>query len=415
MKDTLRIESVAVGDELLDGRIADKNTKDLGDALAVLGLELRGARTVPDDHDAIVGAVKEAAARADIVVTSGGLGPTSDDITAACVADAAGVPMRFDDAAWARIQAMFEARKLSIPESNKRQATLPSTSRTLENEMGTAPGFVTPVGACEVWSFPGVPREYRHLLEDRLLPHIRERAKGGAALVRRTLRSLGVAESAVGERLTALSNENPDVRVQYRTLFPEILVRLVLDDGDAGRADALAARARNDIGPSVYGDGDDPLEVRLLKALDARKQTVAAAESCTGGLVAKRVTDVPGSSSAMLGGVVSYANSAKVDLLEVPQAALDAHGAVSEEVARAMAEGARKRFGADFAVSTTGVAGPGGGTAEKPVGLVWFAVAGPRGTSARRSRFPDFGRERIREMAAATALRLLLEAVEGPQ
>ena len=414
----LSVESLAIGDELLDGRVADKNTQDLGDMLAQLGLELAGARTVPDDREAIARAVREAVARAQIVVTSGGLGPTSDDITAECIAEAAGVPMRFDEAAWARITAMFAARNIPMPDSNRRQATLPSTSLTLDNDRGTAPGFVTPfiVGGetREVWSFPGVPNEYRGLLHDALLPALRAKS-GGRVLVRRTLHSLGIAESAIGERLGPLEKANPDVRVQYRTAFPEIIIRLVLDVAEVdraaseARADALLERARADIGNTVYGVGDDPLEVRVLRALEPRGHTLATAESCTGGLVAKRVTDVPGSSSVVLGGVVSYANSAKTALLAVPTATLDKHGAVSEETARAMAEGARRRFGATWAVSTTGVAGPTGGSDDKPVGLVWFALAGPAGTTAVKKRFPDFGRERIREMAAAFALRMVLD------
>lgn len=412
----LRIESLAIGDELLDGRIADKNTQDLGDALAALGLELQGARTVPDQRATIVAAVREASARADIVVTSGGLGPTTDDITAECVAEAAGAGLRLDEASFDKIKAMFALRGIPMPESNRRQAMLPSTSMTLDNEQGTAPGFVTPIGDAQVWSFPGVPREYHHLLADRLLPRIRERlVAGGEApvLVRRTLRTLGLAESAVGERLASLSADNPDVRVQYRAAFPEILVRLVVEGTDRAaceaRADQLLDRARADIGASVYGTGDDPLEVRVLRLLEARGETLATAESCTGGLVAKLLTDVPGSSSVVIGGVVSYANSAKTGVLDVDTALLEAHGAVSAEVATAMAAGARARFGSTWSVAITGVAGPSGGTADKPVGLVWFAVAGPHGVEATKKRFPDFGRGRIREMAAATALRLLLE------
>lgn len=410
----LRIESLAIGDELLDGRVVDKNTTDLGDALAAVGLELQGARTVPDRRALIVSALQEAAARSDIVVTSGGLGPTSDDITAECIAEAAGVGMRFDDDAFERIKGMFAFRGIPMPESNRRQATLPASSRTLVNETGTAPGFVTPVAGCEVWSFPGVPREYKHLLEERLMPVIRARTGGGRALVRRTLRTLGLAESAIGERLAALEKENPDVRVQYRAAFPEIIVRVVVEGTDPvaseQRANALVARARADIGGSVWGEGDDPFEVRVLRVLENRKETLVTAESCTGGLVAKRITDVPGSSSVLLGGVVSYANDVKIGMLAVPPAVLSTVGAVSEETARAMAEGAQKRMGATWAISTTGIAGPGGGSDDKPVGLVWFGLAGPKGTIAVKKKFPDFGRERIREMAAAHALRMVLEA-----
>lgn len=414
----LRIESLAIGDELLDGRVIDKNTTDLGDALSQLGLELQGARTVPDRRALITSALKEAAARSDVIVTSGGLGPTSDDITGECIAEAGGVGMRFDDEAFERIQGMFAFRGIPMPDSNRRQATLPATSRTLVNETGTAPGFVTPLvvdgNACDVWSFPGVPNEYRHLLQTFLLPHIRERASK-RILVRRTLRCLGLAESAIGERLGALEKENPDVRVQYRTAFPEIIVRVVVEGDDVTkcdqRANDVAARARKDIGPAVWGEGDDPLEMRVLRVLGNREETLVSAESCTGGLIAKRLTDVPGSSSVMLGGVVSYANEVKSTMLAVAPAILTTVGAVSEETARAMAEGAQKRMGASWAISTTGVAGPGGGSDEKPVGLVWFALAGPdRPTIAVKKKFPDFGRERIREMAAAHALRMILEA-----
>jgi nicotinamide-nucleotide amidase len=424
---SLRIESLAIGDELLDGRVLDSNTRNLGDTLSVLGLELQGARTVPDERALIIGALRDAVARADVIVTSGGLGPTSDDITGECIAEAAGVDLRFDERAFERMRAMFDARGIPMPASNRRQALLPATSKTLENQMGTAPGFVTPFvvdgRTVEVWSFPGVPREYEHLREDYLLPALKARLDGGRPqrLVRRTLRSLGLAESAIGERLADLERANPDVRVQYRAAFPEIIVRLVLvasvDDTGAqktveSRADALAAQAREAVGRSVYGVGDEPLEVRVLNALRRRGLTVAAAESCTGGLVQKRLTDVPGSSDVFRGGVVAYADDVKERALGVRHELFAAHGAVSEEVARAMAQGVRERLGASVAVATTGVAGPGGGSPDKPVGTTWFGIATARAAFAVHKKFPDFGRERVREMGAATALRLLLETIE---
>jgi nicotinamide-nucleotide amidase len=427
---SLRIAALSIGDELLDGRIKDGNTHDLGNALSALGLELGEARVIPDVRQTIVDTVRALVQNYDIIVTSGGLGPTSDDVTAECLAEAAGCGLRFDVPSFVRLQAMFEGRGIEMPANNRRQAMLPASSRTLVNQMGTAPGFVTPfvVGdrSVEVWSFPGVPREYHHLRDDELLPVLLQRlSSSGAALtlVRRTLRCLGLAESAIGERLSSLSAANGDVRVQYRVAFPEIIVRLVftVDATDAGavaavnaRADALADEARAAIGSGVWGMGDEPLEERVLTAARARGLTVATAESCTGGLVAKRLTDVAGSSDVVQGGVVSYANSAKVGLLDVPQALLDAHGAVSAPVAEAMAAGARARLGASLAVSVTGVAGPGGGSADKPVGTVFFGLATPDGVTSVRKKFPDFGRERIRDMTAATALRLLLSALTGP-
>ncbi|MDP2340242.1 MAG: CinA family nicotinamide mononucleotide deamidase-related protein [Deltaproteobacteria bacterium] len=422
----LRIESLAIGDELLDGRVQDSNTKHLGDTLSILGLELQGSRTVPDERALIIAALKEAVARADVVVTSGGLGPTSDDITAECVAEAKGEGLRFDEPAFERMTVMFASRGIPMPESNRRQAMLPASSSSLENQMGTAPGFVTPfiVGdrTAEVWSFPGVPREYEHLREDFLLPALKARLDGAAPrlLVRRTLRCLGLAESAIGERLGPLEKQNADVRVQYRSAFPEIIVRLVLGaDGGAdrsvveARADALCAAAREAIGKSVFGVGDDPLEVRVLAALRKKQFTIVTAESCTGGLIAKRLTDTAGSSDVVKGGVVSYANEVKTAALGVPETVLQEHGAVSEAVAKAMASGARERLAADIAISVTGVAGPGGGSPEKPVGTIWFGLATPTTTTAVMKKLPDFGRERIREMAAATALRIVLDSLDG--
>jgi nicotinamide-nucleotide amidase len=422
---TLRIAHLSIGDELLDGRIKDGNVHGLGTTLATLGLELVEARIVPDVRVRIVQTLRALADIADVIVTSGGLGPTSDDVTAECVAAAADVGLRFDEAAFARMQAMFDARGIPMPESNRRQAMLPKTSRTLENQVGTAPGFVTPLvvdgRVVEVWSFPGVPREYEHLRDDHLVPALRARLDGDrpTTLVRRTLRSLGLAESAIGERLKAFEAAHPEVRVQYRVAFPEIIVRLVLPvpaEADLGavsrRADVLADEAREAIGTSVWGTGDASLEERVLDVMRARGLSIATAESCTGGLIAKRLTDIAGSSDVVVGGVVAYANGVKQAVLDVPGADLAAHGAVSAVVAEAMARGARQRLGADLAVSVTGVAGPGGGTADKPVGTVWFGLADAQGTKSVHKRFPDFGRDRIREMTAATALRLVLEHLQ---
>jgi nicotinamide-nucleotide amidase len=423
---TLRVAHLSIGDELLDGRVKDGNMNGLGTALSSLGLELTEARTVPDVREQIEHTLRGLAGIADLIVTSGGLGPTSDDVTAECVAAAAGVGLRFDEPAFARMTAMFQARGIPMPESNRRQAMLPASSRTLENQMGTAPGFVTPLSVdgrvVEVWSFPGVPREYEHLRDDHLMPALRARLDGGRAttLVRRTLRSLGLAESAIGERLKAFETAHPEVRVQYRAAFPEIIIRLVLQvpqDADLGsvsrRADALADEARAAIGKSVWGVGDASLEERVLELMRGRGLTIATAESCTGGLIAKRLTDIAGSSDVVVGGVVAYANTVKQAVLDVPGGDIEAHGAVSGVVAEAMARGARNHLRADLAISVTGVAGPGGGTTDKPVGTVWFGLADAHGATSVQKRFPDFGRERIREMTAATALRLVLEHLQG--
>lgn len=425
----LTVESLAIGDELLDGRLADTNSKVLADALSSLGLGLVRAVVIDDDEERIAEAVREAAARADVVVTSGGLGPTSDDLTALGVARAAGCSLRLDEGVWAQIQARFAERGLPLPPNNRRQAELPEAATTLRNGAGVAPGFVTRVGSAEVFSFPGVPKEYRWLLEHALVPRLKARLEThdsvalGEYRAIRTLRCLGITESALGQALVPLEATHSGLRVQYRTHFPENYARLVVTGTERAaveaEADALAAQARRLIGGAVYGVGEASLEERLLAALTARGATLVTAESCTGGLLGKRLTDVPGSSAAYAGGVVAYANEAKTALLEVDEELLREHGAVSEEVARAMAEGARARLGATFALSTTGVAGPGGGSAEKPVGTVCFGLAGPHGTLTKRRLLPAAGRDAIRELAAAVSLRWLLAHLEreggGPQ
>jgi nicotinamide-nucleotide amidase len=422
-KTSIRIAALSIGDELLDGRVKDGNMNGLGQALAELGLELAEAAVVPDDRAVIVAAIRTLAARNDLIVTSGGLGPTSDDVTSECVAVASGVDLRFDEDAYRRMKSMFEGRGIPMPENNRRQAMLPASSRTLENQLGTAPGFVTPLKVdgheAEVWSFPGVPREYQHLRDDELLPSLRKRLDGQLPrrLVRRTIRSLGLSESAIGERLAAFEAAHSDVRVQYRAAFPEIVVRLVLNvdvsDGSAdARADELAAEAKAAIGTSVWSIGDASLEQQVLEVARHRKVTVGTAESCTGGLIAKLLTDTAGSSDVVVGGVVSYANSAKEGLLGVPAALLAEHGAVSAPVAEAMALGAQRALGADVVVSVTGVAGPTGGTDNKPVGTVFFGIATKGVVVSHHKKFPDFGRDRVREMTAAQALRFLMTAIE---
>lgn len=413
----LRIESVAVGDELLDGRITDGNTRVLGDALAPLGLCVTRSTSVPDDVEAIADAVLEAATRADIVVTSGGLGPTTDDLTAAGIARAAGCGLRLDEEVYRSIRARFEARGLHMPDNNRRQAELPSLGERLGNDVGVAPGFVTPVGGAQVFSLPGVPREYRWMVEHRVLPTLEQCLGAKKHVERRTLRCLGITESALGAALEPLQRAHPDVLVQYRTSFPENHARIVISGDEsaavARRADALLAEARDLVGGAAYGDGDEPLAQRVVEALSRSGATLAVAESCTGGLLAKAITDIAGASRVFVGGIVAYANQVKRDQLGVAEAALDQYGAVSEEVAAAMASGASEKLGAHYALSVTGVAGPGGGTDDKPVGTVCFGMAGPRGVQTKRRQLMAPDRTMIRELSVAVALRWLLVTLEG--
>jgi nicotinamide-nucleotide amidase len=407
-----KVATLAIGDELLDGRLADTNSQRLAETLFELGLSIERAWVVSDDEDVIIEALKTLSATHQLIVTSGGLGPTSDDKTAEAVARAAGCGIRTDQEALASIIERFASRGIPMPDNNKRQAEVPEHSRTYQNGAGISPAFVTALGDAEVWSFPGVPSEYDWFTHACLMPALRERLKVGEdRLRRRNLRCLGITESGLAAAVEGFEQAHPEVRVQYRTRFPENHLRLVAAHDDA-TMDALADEARRAIGGSVYAIGDDDLEVLLIRALTEQDKTVAVAESCTGGLIAARLTDVPGASAALLGGVVAYANSVKEALLDVKSATLEAHGAVSEEVAAEMAVGVRERLGADFGLSVTGVAGPGGGSEDKPVGTVCFGLATADGVSTKRRFLPWLRREWIRQMSASVLMRWLLKELE---
>lgn len=414
----LRIEALSIGDELLDGRVADTNSQFLADQLAQAGIALRRVVLAPDDIGMLAEALTEAAACADVVVTSGGLGPTTDDVTAEAVARAAGCELRLDEEVWAGIQLRFAERGWPLPPNNIRQAQLPAASITLPNGVGVAPGFCTPVAGAKIYSFPGVPHEYRWMVNSHLLPLLeRDRAvQPRARTTTRTLRCLGITESALDHAMAGFEEEHPDVKLQYRTNFPENHVRLLVNGLEPApleqRADALCATAQARIGSSVFGVGEASLEERVVARLLAENMTLVTAESCTGGMIGERITRVPGVSPAYLGGVVAYANALKIHVLGVSESTLETHGAVSEAVAAEMAAGARERFGATYALSVSGVAGPSGGTEEKPVGTVCFGLSGPKGTKTFQRHLPFQQRERIRMMATALALRSLLRELQ---
>lgn len=415
----LRIEALSIGDELLDGRLADTNSQHLADQLAQLGLTLHRVVLAPDDINSLSLALQEATQRADVVVTSGGLGPTTDDLTAEAVAQAAGCGLRLDEEVWAKIQRGFANRGWPLPPNNIRQAELPETSTTLTNEAGVAPGFCTPCGKAKVFSFPGVPREYRWMVKAHLLPFLTQEGEGksGERHVTRTLRCLGITESALDQALAGMEEKNPDLKLQYRTSFPENHVRLLVHGAQGPdlemRADVLAAEAKSSIGASVYGEGSQTLEERVVERLQEQGVTLTTAESCTGGMIGERLTEVAGVSDVYLGGAIAYANTLKENVLGVSGETLLAHGAVSEAVAAEMAEGARERWGSTFALSVTGIAGPGGGSEDKPVGTVCFGLAGPAGTRTFQRHLPFRLRNRIRAMASAVALRALLRELQG--
>lgn len=417
----VRAHLLMIGDELLAGDIVDKNKAFLGQRCRALGVEVVRATTVRDREDEIVAAMREAVA-VDICLVSGGLGPTTDDLTAAAAARAAGVGLvRHPDLA-ARLEAFFAERGRALVEANLKQADLPAGATVLDNPIGTAAGFAIELApACWLFSMPGVPRELHMMMREQVEPRLRERFDL-RPIPRRVYRLLGRGESAVQQAITGVVEQartrSPGLAnmfVHYRARYPEVQVILEATPGPDGTCatDGELAELDEPLGeamaPALYAVGPDEgpadLPQLLVEKLIARGLTVATAESCTGGGVGEAITEIPGSSATFVGGVIAYSNRVKIEALGVPAEILDAHGAVSEPVARAMAQGIRARFASDIGISTTGIAGPGGGTPDKPVGTVDVAVATASGTSYQRLRL--FGsRDVIRQATVAWALKL---------
>jgi nicotinamide-nucleotide amidase len=403
------VELLATGDELLTGQIVDTNSPWLMDRLWDLGIMVRRKTLVGDDRGDLAAALAETTSRADVVVMSGGLGPTEDDLTAECVAAALGVPLVEDAASLAAIQARFEKLGRAMTPNNAKQARFPRGAAIHPNRWGTAPAFSVRLGRAELFCLPGVPLEYRNLADEVVLPRIAGRAGGGAGVAARLVKLVGIPESHADEAMRPVMDapSNRDVRFGYRAHWPEIHVKWSVPGPDAdGRADAILAEVRRIFGDAIFAEGKQELAPVVVERLQARGERLALAESCTGGLVAEMLTRVPGASNAFDLGVVVYANAMKTALVEVPADVLAARGAVSEEVARALAEGARRRAGATWGIGITGIAGPGGGTPEKPVGTVHMAIAGPGRTTAWMKKF--FGdRDRVRKTAAYDVLNQL--------
>jgi len=386
-----RVEVLVIGDELLAGEVADTNGSFLAAAVRDHGLEVTRIVTAGDDPAQLEAAMREAADRAGVVLATGGLGPTEDDRTASVAAAVAGVELQLDEEYLARLKAFFEARGWGFPRSNEKQVWLPAGCQVLPNLQGTAPGFAIDLGHARAFFMPGVPREMKAMFEAQVRPELAELA-GGRVVLTRWLDVFGLGESEVADRLADLDPEALGVSIGYRPTFPinhvKVVARGETDDEAAGIADAAIAAIRERLGDRIYGEDLAPIAAPLLDRLRRRGETLATAESCTGGRVGALVTAVAGASEVYLGGVVAYADPVKQALLGVPAEILEIHGAVSAETAEAMALGARERFGASWALSATGIAGPGGGTDDKPVGLVWFGLAGAEGAESWQRKIP---------------------------
>lgn len=408
----MRAEIVSVGTELLLGQIVDTDAARLGQELSALGVAVYRRTTVGDNHDRLLAALKAAFAENDLVITIGGLGPTMDDITRDVLAEAMGDTLRRDEGIARRLEAFFRARGVQMVESNFNQAMVPTQGRPLDNPNGTAPGLIFEKGGKIGIALPGPPSEFVPMLENHVVPFLRE--KTGTATIRsRVLRICNMGESLVEHAVKDLMlDSNPTVAPYAKT--GEVHLRVSAKADDPATADRMVEERVQGIvrrlGDHVYGFDDEPVEQVVVRLLAERGLTVATAESCTGGMLAARITDVSGSSKIFPGGVVSYSNEAKSDLIAVPADLIRAHGAVSSEVAEAMARGARERFGADFGVGITGIAGPEGGTPEKPVGLVYIGVADAHSVRVEKSLF--LGRRAdVRYRSAQFALVMLRDAI----
>ena len=405
-------EILCVGTELLLGNITNGNARWLAEQLASLGIPHHRQTVVGDNRQRLIEEVRAASMRCRVLITTGGLGPTPDDLTTEALAAAFDTPLQERPEVWAEIQAKLSGRGRPIAASNRRQALLPEGAQLLPNPTGTAPGMIwSPRPGFTLLTFPGVPSEMRAMWRATAAPWLREQGLAQGVFASRMLRFWGVGESSLAEQLADLLEQSNPTVAPYAGAG-EVKLRLTAraDSEPAARAllSPLEATIRARTGSACFGADDDDLAAVVLARLRARGQTLAVAESCTGGGLGAALAAVPGASDVWLGGVIAYANAVKQQLLGVPAALLAEHGAVSDPVAQAMAEGVSRCTGADWALAITGVAGPGGGTEAKPVGLVHIAVAGPDGCSSEGVRFgASRGRAWIQSLTAGEALNRL--------
>jgi nicotinamide-nucleotide amidase len=404
----MRTILLSTGTELLLGDVQEAHLSFIAREIRPLGLRIEEQRTIPDGPQ-IKRALEELFARADLLFVTGGLGPTSDDLTCELVAQALGLKLERSRKLLANLQQRFNQRGIKWSERVARQADVPSGGQTLANENGSAPGFylkanINPqIRSPHLFVLPGPPRELQPMFRVSVMPILRAIVQMPVGIERRLYKIVDVGESvveeAIGEKVLAI----PGIELGYSARPGEVDVRIIGESKAVTWADAII---RNALGSSIFSEGDETLEEVLVKILTQRKETLAIVESCTGGLLAHRITNVPGASNIFVAGYVCYANRAKIDMLEVDPELIAKHGAVSEPVARMMAEGARRHVGSTYALATTGIAGPAGGSPDKPVGRVYIALAAANETLARKLFFPS-DRETFKQLTAQAAFDLL--------
>lgn len=405
----MRVEIITIGDELLYGQIQDSNSGFIGERLTSEGIEVVFKTSVGDDINRIEEAFNTARSRAEVIVASGGLGPTQDDVTKKAVVKAFKRNLIFHQDILRQIEESFRKRGSVMPKVNQNQALIPQGAKALSNLWGVAPGIFLEEKEFLFFALPGVPVEMKWMLENEVLPILRAR-KPQRFILHRRLRTTGISESAIYEKIEQLIDPTGNVKVAFLPEHLGVNIRLTAESSDRDEAldvmDQFEQNIREILGTLIYGTDDQALEEVVGKLLLEKRKTIATAESCTGGLIGARFTNVSGSSRYFERGVVTYSNQAKTQLLNVPADVIEKYGAVSEQVAVLMAEGVKKLAGTDYGLSVTGIAGPTGGTPQKPVGLVYIGFAHQTDSYAQRFMFGE-DRKTNRERAAQAALNLV--------
>jgi nicotinamide-nucleotide amidase len=415
------VEILSTGDEIRSGAVADTNAAHIAQTLGEEGIPVMRHGCVGDDKPVLTRIIEEISKRADIALVTGGLGPTMDDITSEAAADAAGVKLRPDRKALEMIETYFSSRNRDISPSNKKQALMPDGSIPLYNPVGTAPGFSFRINRCTFFFMPGVPYEMKMMLRDAVIPRIINLTGTTAVYSVKAMSTYGLPESEVNDRCREFAPAFPGLTLGLRAVFPEIHIKLYGCDENPDSLRIKMEDAKQWItkrmGIYLLSPNGDSMETVVGQLLIDSRQTLAVAESCTGGLIANRLTDVAGSSQYFLFSGVTYSNESKTRALGVSAEDIEKYGAVHEKIAEQMARGAKALSGADWAISTTGIAGPDGGTENKPVGTVCIGISGPKGDKGMRYYLPFGRRLQNKKIFAVTAMDILRRALlqDSPQ
>lgn len=405
-------EILSTGDEIRSGAILDSNSAYISQKLEEAGLSVIRHNCVGDDIDSLVSVLKEIGSRSDVAVVTGGLGPTTDDLTAAAVAAAAQVELVLDENALSSIKDFYSSRNRRLPISSEKMAILPKGAEYLKNRVGSAPGFLLTIGRCRFFFLPGVPFEMRSMLSDQVLPQLEKlQGRNRDFFVVKTLSTFGLTESQTEERLAGFTAEFSEIKLGLRVNFPEIQIKLYFNGKNRKHLDEIMAAAFKwilpKIGRNLFSTSGDSMAGVVGKLLFEQEATLAVAESCTGGLISHLLTNVAGSSDYFLFSGVTYSNESKIRVLGVSSATLQQYGAVHTEVVKEMAEGVRRVAGATYGLSTSGIAGPGGGTDDKPVGTVCIGLSTPKSSHGFQYNFSFPQRSMNKKIFAVKALDLL--------